>query len=274
MAGRFVWRLATASARPVPEVLILGAQKGGTTSLFSYLVRHPAVLAPFRKEVHYFDLNFRWGHRWYRAHFPTERERARRQAELGREPLTLDASPYYLFHPRAPERAAAVTPGARLLVVLRDPVDRAYSHYHHELRAGREPLSFEEAIEAEEARLRGEEARLRVDHRYYSYNHHRYSYLTRGLYARQLRAWLARFPADRLHVVVSEDLFREPARTLAEVHAFLGVDEEPLREYVTFGVRGAYAPMAAETRSRLAAYFAPHNQELFDLIGRTADWSR
>ncbi|HYF40703.1 MAG TPA: sulfotransferase domain-containing protein, partial [Gemmatimonadales bacterium] len=156
------YRKLTGPLRGLPSVLLIGAQKAGTTSLFNYMAEHPAVLPPSNKEIHYFDLNPTRGLTWYRSHFPYNHQ-------LRDGSVTVDASPYYLAHPGVPQRAAQLLPGARLLVLLRNPVDRAYSHYQHEVRGGREPLSFEEAIAREPERLEGEEERLRADPAYYSY---------------------------------------------------------------------------------------------------------
>jgi len=251
--------------RGLPAVLLIGAQKAGTTSLFHYLVRHPAVLAPSEKEIHYFDLNFGAGEDWYRAHFPAERR-------LADGALTLDASPYYLAHPLAPERAAALLPAAKLIALLRDPVDRALSHYHHEVRGGRESLSLVAALDAEAGRLAGEEERLRVIPGYYSAAHHRHSYLLRGLYLQQLQRWLRWYGRDRVLVLQSERLFRDPAAVTAAVLRFLALPPGPEGRYGVF-LQGRYERTApGELRSRLAAFFQPHNRALYDWMGEEWDW--
>jgi Sulfotransferase domain len=147
----------TAPVRPLPDFLILGAQKAGTTALYAYLRRHPAITGPSWKEVSYFDRHYARGEAWYRGNFPN-RLRAR-------DKLVGEASPSYLFHPLGPERARALVPEARLVALVRNPIDRALSHYHHEVALGRERLSFEEALEAEERRLLGEDERLLADPR-------------------------------------------------------------------------------------------------------------
>src|SRR5436189_26280 len=124
--------------RPLPDFLILGAQKAGTTALYAYLRWHPQVTGPSFKEVSFFDRHYARGERWYRAHLPV-----RRRAVVG------EASPSYLFHPLAPERVARMLPEARLIALLRNPVDRAFSHYQHEVALGREQLSFEDALAGE-----------------------------------------------------------------------------------------------------------------------------
>jgi len=259
------YRTLTAPLRGLPSVLILGAQKGGTTSLFNYLARHPDVLPPFGKEIHYFDLHYARGLQWYRGRFPY-------QYRLGGAALTLDASPYYLFHPQAPSRAARLLPSARLIVLLRNPVDRALSHYQHEVRGGREPLSFEAAIDKEAERLAGEEERLRAQPGYYSFNHHRYAYAGRGHYVEQLRRWVEHYPRSQLLVLQSERLFRDPGAAVGTVQQFLGLRAHRGESYKPF-LQGDYArEMRSELRRRLATYFESHNRELFRWLGEEYDW--
>lgn len=255
----------TAPLRGLPSVLIIGAQKGGTTSLFSYLLEHPDVLPPFRKEVHYFDLHYRAGVRWYRGHFPYAHR-------LRGGSVTLEASPYYLVHPRVPQRVAQLLPNVKLIALLRNPVDRALSHYQHEVRGGRESLPFAEALAREPERLAGEVARLEAEPDYYSYNHHRYSYVQRGLYLKQLLGWTRHFPRSQLLILQSERLFRDPAGTTAAVHRFLGLSPHQLRVDRPFVQKEYDRNLPAERRAQLASFFEPHNRELFQWLGEEFDW--
>jgi hypothetical protein len=260
------YRRLTSAFRGLPSVLVIGAQRGGTTSLFNYLAQHPDVLPPLGKEIHYFDFHYGRGVEYYRGRFPY-RHRLRGGS------LTLDATPYYMMHPLAPPRAARLLPGARLIAVLRNPIDRAFSHYQHEVRGGRESLSFAEALDQESDRLAGEEERLRSEPGYYSWNHHRYAYTGRGLYLEQLRRWLQYFPRSQLLVVQSEWLFRDPAAATAAVQRFIGVRGHRLDRYEETYQQGTYErAMPEELRVRLAAYFEPHNRELFQFLGEEFDW--
>jgi hypothetical protein len=260
------YRQLTGTLRGFPSALIIGAQKAGTTSLFSYLVQHPGVLPPLSKEIHYFDLNYTRGVTWYRARFPFSHQ-------LRGGSLTLDASPYYLAHPLVPPRAAQLLPRVKLIALLRNPVDRAFSHYQHEVRGGRESLSFAEAIEQEPARLAGEEERLRRDPAYYSYNHRRYSYMLRGLYVEQLRAWVGHFPRSQLLVLQSEWLFRDPAAATAAVYDFLGLRPHRLERYEPAYQGNYLRGVPPDLRSRLRAYFEPYNRELYEWLGEEFDWA-
>jgi hypothetical protein len=260
------YRLLTAPLRGFPSVLIIGTQRGGSTSLFNYLVQHPDVFPPLGKEVHYFDFHYASGVKWYRGRFPY----ARRLRGGG---LTLDATPYYMMHPLAPRRAAQLLPDVKLIALLRNPITRALSHYQHEVSGGREPLSFAEALDQESERLAGEEERLRSEPHYYSFNHHRYGYTRRGLYIEQLRRWIQHFQRSQLLVLQSEWLFRDPPAATAAVHRFLGLRPHRLERYEAFLPGNYQRGMTEEVRRRLADYFEPHNRELFQWLGEDFDWT-
>jgi Sulfotransferase domain len=251
----------TSFARPLPDFLILGAQKAGTTALYAYLRWHPQITGPSWKEVSYFDRHYGRGGRWYRGHFPA-RSRGR---------VVGEASPGYLFHPLAPQRVAETVPDAKLIALLRDPVDRALSHYHHEVALGREPLSFEDAVAAEPERTRGEEERLAREPGHWSPAWWDHTYLARGRYAEQLERWLAVFPREQLLVLASEELAADPSAVYASVLEFLGVRAHDLDAYPRV-YEQSYAEMRADTRRRLVDHFAEPNRRLYELLGRDFGW--
>lgn len=259
-----VWTFGrlTAAARPLPSFLILGAQKAGTTALFAYLREHPDVTGPAWKEVSFFDRHYARGERWYRGNFPL---RGRRAAAVG------EASPSYLFHPLAPERVHALIPHARLIALLRNPVDRAFSHYQHEVALGRESLSFEDALEREEERLSGEVERLTADPAYFSHPWWNHTYTSRGLYAEQLERWLAVFPREQLLVLLTDELAEDPGGTYRRVLDFVGVAPHELGSYPRIFAR-EYEQMQPATREHLEARFAGPNRRLVDLLGRDLGW--
>jgi hypothetical protein len=255
-----VWTFGrvTAGARPLPTFLVLGAQKAGTTALFAYLREHPDVTGPAWKEVSFFDRHYARGLRWYRGNFPLG---GRRAGAVG------EASPSYVFHPLAPERVRATVPDARLIVLLRNPVDRAHSHYQHEVALGRETLSFEEALAREPERLAGEVERLTADPAYFSHAWWNYTYASRGRYAEQLERWLALFPREQLLLLLTDELGADPTGTYGRVLRFLGVAPHDLGAYPRIFER-EYAPMQPETRARLGGSFAEPNRRLAELLGR------
>ena len=253
------------STTKLPDFLIIGAQKAGTTSLASYLAAHPCVAPVKRKEIHFFDLAYENGVDWYRSQFPISRKARLKALFRGERFLSGEATPSYLRDPRAPSRAHRVVAKARIVIMLRDPVDRAYSHYHHEIRLGRESLLFEDAVAAEESRIAGEGQRLLRDPLYVSENYMHFTYLKRGLYAEQLRAWLEYFPCKQILVVSSEQMFENPSEQYQRVLQFLRLPRLQLGSYPV-EYPGNYQPMKADTRERLREYFAPHNLGLRDYL--------
>jgi hypothetical protein len=188
--------------------------------------------------------------------------------------MTGESSPYYMFHPLAVERLASTLPDAKLILLLRNPVDRAYSHYLHERRLGTEPLSFEEAIAREDERLDGEVEKIRSNRNYHSVNHQRYSYVARGRYADQLRNIFAFFPESQVLVLKSEDLYADPSATYGKVLDFLGLRGWDLEGYPQhYASNSSRAEMPKTLRRRLLDYFRPHNQELARYLNLELAWN-
>lgn len=266
----------TSGLRPGPDFIIVGAKRGGTTSLYNYLLEHPSIQPPFPgrqhiKGVHYFDSEFARGPRWYRSHFPLAVNGRHIARPTVVPAIAGEASPYYLFHPLAAARLAHAFPDVRIIVMLRDPVERAYSHYKERVRNGGETLSFEEALEAEEGRLRGEAERIVREPDYRSVAHEDYSYLAQGHYLDMLPRWFELFPREQFYIGASEDFYEDPDHIVNDVWSFLGVAPASLRSRKRHNYHAAPdIPPAA--RRRLRAAFAGHNHELEQLLGRTLPW--
>jgi hypothetical protein len=264
----------TSGARMLPGFLIIGAQRCGTTSMYRALSQHPAVLkAVLHKGVHYFDMNYGRNLRWYQAHFPLTAKAGRVQAATGTAALTFESSPYYMFHPLAAVRIASDLPGVKLLVLVRDPVERAYSAHAHELARGYETETFERALELEPRRLSGEAERMTASPGYLSHSHQHHAYRARGQYADQLELLEKQFSADRIHVVDSGDFFARPEPAYDGVLDFLGL---PHRGYPSFERHNARprSGMPEELRARLDEYFQPYDERLGRWLGDTPSWRR
>ena len=257
----FSWRMLTCAHRVLPSFVILGAQRSGTTTLYRYLSQHPLMLPAFQQEVHFFDDNFGRGLDWYRAHFPftVHRDLVARTHEGS--PVTGEASGYYLLHPHAVRRISEVLPEAKLIVLLRNPIERAWAHYHQSVGKG-ETLSFEEAIRKESERIEDEREKMLTDESYVSRKYRRFSYLTRGLYAEQIGAVRARFREEQLLILRSEDLlFDDPIAPVGRATAFLGLPSFSPR--VIIRPRDYYPPIPGATRRWLAEFFSEPNRRLY-----------
>lgn len=258
----------------LPGVLIVGAQRCGTTSMYRTLCQHPAVLkAVLHKGVHYFDMNYDHGLGWYRAHFPLLLTAARASKAAGDPALTLESSPYYMFHPCAPGRIAHDLPEAKLLVLVRDPVERAYSAHAHELARGFETEPFERALELEDQRLRGEADRIAADPAYLSHSHQHHAYRARGRYCEQLERLERAVGADRILVVDSGDFFAKPEPEYDAVLDFLGLRSHGYPEFERHNARPR-SPMPVTLRAELTGYFEPFDEQLTRWLGKVPSWRR
>lgn len=264
LASHRITGMLTRRWRQLPDLVIIGAQRCGTTSLFNYLTQHPNFHPSYPKEVNYFTLYYARGADWYRSHFPLmrTRDRARR---AGRAFVAGEATPYYIYHPRGPHRMADLIPDVRLILLLRCPVDRAYSHYHYEVKKGIETLSFEEAVAQEEDRLNGELARFQEDAAYWGFAHHHFSYLARGRYAEQVSALFEHFDREQVLILRSEDLYSHTIEVLKQVLAYGELPAHTFKELKRYN-ETHHAEMDAAMRERLEDYFRPHNEALYDLV--------
>jgi hypothetical protein len=270
--------IATAGSRPVPDFLVIGTKRGGTTSLFNYLMMHPGVLGLFprprgRKSTDYFFQDWDRGERWYRSHFHTRTYRERLRRRLGYSPVGGEASPYYVWDPRIAQRVHAQAPGVRAIMLVRDPVERAWSHYQERVENGVEPLTFEQALAAEESRTDGELDEMLRDPAYYSTAFDWYSYRARGLYLPQLENWCSVFPQEQLLTVRSEDMYTDVQAVFDTVCTFLGIEQLELPSKRTFNASVRSSTVPADARAELRDFYAPHNQALENYLGRQLHWS-
>lgn len=268
-------RRLTAGGRVLPDFLVIGAQRSGTSSLYRYLGAHPNVVPPVRKEVGYFTRRYSAGESWYRAHFHLAARRRLASALQGHPPLAFEATPDYLVHPLAPARAARLLPDAKVVVLLRDPVERAFSHYRHMVRLGFETLPFAAALEREPERLADDLVHLQRDPGHDPKRFLRFSYVTRGLYAEQLGRWYTHYPIDRLLVLESAEMFDHPRRVYGRLLQFLGLPEWSPRRFAnisTVAPKGTDGDMTSAIRSQLRERFAGPDEALADLLGRDLGW--
>jgi len=259
----FALRQMTAGLRAQPDFLVAGAMKSGTSSLFYYLSQHPRIASPLRKETHYFTAGHRAGkrERWYRAHFPL-------RWQVGRNRLTGEATPGYMFETGIPQRIAEALPEVRIIVVLRDPAARAISHYHHEVALGREYLPIREAIAIEDERLNRAAAAGAAGLETYLHA----SYKARGVYVDQIRRLEAAFPRSRILVLGSGTLFRRPAEALGTALEFLGLPFEGDYDFARKNSGKSGDPVPDGVRAELDAYFEPYNADLSDHLAYRPDW--
>jgi len=234
--------------RKLPDFVIIGAQKSGTSSMYYYLSQHPDVSLSFEKEIHYYNYYIDHGKSlgWYKSFFPLKSS----------PKITGEASPNYLYAKLAAQKLKLDVPEVKLIVLLRNPIDRAYSEYNmHVRQSGKAHFpTFEEAIANEDYTM--EVSRV---------------YLSRGIYTYFIKQWLEYFDRDRFLFVKSEDLFQKPRETLATVYEFLCLDQV-YPDNLNPQEAGEYSRLAENTRTTLEEYFRAPNEELANLAGECFRW--
>lgn len=260
------------TSRSLPDFLIIGAQKGGTSSLHTYLSQHPQLFpSPLKKEVHFFDIsirsnktkdNFGNGESWYRAHFPIRKN-------LGSESKVYESTPSYFHHRLVPGRIHSLIPDVKLIVLLRNPSERAISHYFMSRRKKLDTLPMLEAFQMEEYRLEKATMMQNLDHP--SFTDH--SYKSRGIYAEQLLRYLEFFSRQQFLILNSEEFFRNPLSSLKRVYEFLDVETGiKINDLAPRNVGRGKSSVPIEARIYLDDYFRPYNQSLYELIGVDFHW--
>lgn len=242
-----------------PDFLVIGAQKCGTSSLYDYIVEHPSIKKAKRKEIHYFDKYLTKGIHWYKSQFPKKKKNSTF--------LIGEATPKYLYDPAVPQMVHDLFPDVKLIIILRNPTDRAFSHYKKKLRCNAISSSFEEAIH-NDLQNKKESYENLID------------LLGRGLYLEQIQRWLEFFPKEQLHIIFTKDLARNPAETMHKVFQFLNLPNYTQKNYTRSNVAtNNEVTLNPETRKSLENFFRSYNNDLQAFLRKefemdvTLDWN-
>ncbi len=268
----------TAGDRKGPDFLIVGTKRGGTTSMFNYLIQHPGLLGTYprpraKKSTQFFFADRSHSSRWYRSNFHSETYRRTMRRRLGYRPLGFEASPYYIWDPRIALQAHLFCSDLKAIVLLRDPTRRAWSHYQERVQNGVEPLTFAQGLDVEDDRLGGEIERMMSDPGYHSTAHDWYSYRSRGEYLAQIQNWHSVFPRQQLLVLRSEDLYTRTQEIMDEVCTFLNIPAFVLPAKTPFNATWRTKDDVPDAEADLLrSHFCPHNEALEDYLGRSMGW--
>jgi hypothetical protein len=264
----------TAGQRMLPSFFIIGVQKGGTSAMSEYLSVHPQLVRPQRKDIYFFNNaeNFAKGMHWYRAHFAHPLYCLLKQWRTGTKvKTTFDATPNYFAAPGAAARLHTFFPDAKLVVLLRNPVQRAWSNWRMNRRHGFEPLGFEEALQAEDNRLAAEDW-FAATHGTHSYVRQRLGYRSNGIYIHFMREWLQYFPASHFFIRTTEEMEADTASVYNELTDFLTLDRFNGVQFIRHNEGGEHEKMPPQVQDVLHNFFSPHNSELETLLNRKMNW--
>lgn len=251
----------TAYWRKEPDFLIIGAMKCGTTFLYHYLNEHPEIEMSRIQEVNYFSRHYYRSKWFYRSFFPYKS----RQMKSGESGI------HYIFDPRCPARIKKDLPNAKIILLLRNPIDRAHSHYN-QIHSIDPADNFEHAIELEETRVAHLQEKIANRKFYTSVEYETYSYANRGLYYQQLSKWLEHYKLEELLIIKSEDMYANPNKTLEKVYQHIGVSIEFPQNLKPQNSR-EYEPMTDAMRNKLKEFFAKDSEKLKQLLGDNFSWN-
>ena len=259
----------TGPIRSLPDFIIIGAVRSGTTSLYYDICQHQSVLTAAYDELGFFDSNYHLGLNWYRSLFPTlfSKWAVKQKTQFA---ITGEDTPFYIWNPLVAKRILKILPNIKLIILFRNPVDRAYSNYYLSVREGSENLSFEDAIQVELKNLDKINDDIKQDVNKYATAR---SYIAKGFYADQLKIWLELFTSEQLIIVSTEDLESNPQKTLDNIYDFLKIPKNhtliPEKQKIA-----SYPKIKDETRKFLIDLYKKSNAELFTMIGQKFDWDK
>ena len=257
----------------LPDFYIIGTQKGGTSSLYDYLITHPSIEPCYTKEPSYFDRYFERGLHWYKVSFPFKLHKFIKINFFKKNFLTGEASVRYLDHPFAPQRIKEITPDAKFIILLRNPISRSFSQYSRVKGNNRENLSFKEAFLNESKRTKDDFKKIYENPLYYADSYFTYSYFERGLYVDKIKRWMEVFPKEQFLIIQSEEFFKNPSKTYNDVLEFLGLKLFSLKKFEIKGKVNKNRTIDDDFRNELVDYYKPHNQKLYDFLGKSFDWN-
>jgi len=264
----------TGFSHVLPDFLIIGCPKCGTTSLYEYLIQHPYIHSAQGKEIDYFDRLHNRGLNWYKTKFPSKTSKFFSEKLFKKPYISGEATPRYLEHPHAINNIKKTIPNSKFIILLRNPIERAISHYNMNYQNGYEYLSLEQAIEKENERIQGRYEKMQQNPNYYSWDWDLFGYKNHGLYVDKIKKWFKLFPKKQFLIINSED-FLENTSTI--YHNSLRFLELPLwepDEYRLFKQRKSTKPkINPDLRNKLRKFFEPYNEELYSLLNKDFEWN-
>lgn len=275
LLNRLYFRNLTGSLRMSPNFIIIGAARCGTTSLYNCLIKHPYIGSALRKEIHFFDSNFHNGFNWYKSFFPFKFRKLVIKYIFRHNFITGESTPFYMLHPGVPKRVFSLLPKLKIIIILRNPTDRIYSHYNKykkiQIKKGSKILSFKEIIKRSEDKLIEGLYRIKLDEKYNRRILQKYSHLAWGIYVDQIKRWRKYYPMEQILILKSEDFFSNPSNTLKKVFKFLNLPNWEIKNFEIFEA-GDYQKMDDNTREFLNNFYEPYNQQLYKYLDLNFNW--
>ena len=262
----------TGFIRVIPDFLVIGAKRCGTTSLYQHLSEHPCISRSPRDNIGFFNENYHLGINWYKSLFPTVFYKKKMESK-NKQCLFFDVTSTYMEEELTAKNVYEVNPNQKIIVILRNPVDRAYSHYHVNVKEKSEKRSFEDAIFEEMNRIKSERIIQNKNKNLRVFTPNNIHYLKKGFYALQLKSWFKIFPREQILVLSTEEFQEDQNLIYKKIFDFLNIPNMKIKSTEKME-KGNYIPMKHDTRNLLLDYFRQCNHELFELINSEFDWKK
>ena len=259
----------TSPLRVLPDFFVIGPGRTGTTSLFYYLDQHPSLSKSAYDELGFFDVNFHLGFHWYRSLFPSILTKFRIKLKTNFF-MTYDVTPSYVRRPWIARRIKKLFPNSKLIIVLRNPIDKTYSHYYLSTTSG-ETRNFEEVIKKDMDDISKWNINSKDDN--YFATKVENSKLARGFYVEQLLPWFELFPKNQILIISSEELASNTKNVMSEIFKFLNLPDYKIPNIEKVNV-SKYSKINPDTRKILIDFFKPYNEQLFKFLDRKFDWNK
>lgn len=265
------FRGITSPLRVLPDFIIIGAMKSGTTSLYYNISQHSNIYEAAYDEIGFFDDNFDLGLLWYKSMFPSIFKKKISKFK-NKEFLTGEDTPFYFWKENAVNRIQKILPNVKLILILRNPIDRAYSNYTDKINRGTETTEFDEVVKNEIAFIQNKSSKLKKNNLLTDIITEP-AYLAKGIYVKQLELWTKKFPLEQIHILSTEKMAKDPFKTLENVFEFLEISKESIK-IPELRKKKEYSPMNSETRKLLIEFFKPYNEELYKMINQRFEWDK
>ena len=262
----------TGFIRVIPDFLVIGAKRCGTTSLYQHLSEHPCISRSPRDNIGFFNENYHLGINWYKSLFPTVFYKKKMESK-NKQCLFFDVTSTYMEEELTAKNVYEVNPNQKIIVILRNPVDRAYSHYHVNVKEKSEKRSFEDAVFEEMNRIKSERIIQNKNKNLRVFTPNNIHYLKKGFYALQLKSWFKIFPREQILVLSTEEFQEDQNLIYKKIFDFLNIPNMKIKSIEKME-KGNYIPMKHDTRNLLLDYFRQCNHELFELINMKFDWDK
>jgi len=258
----------TATIRTLPDFIVIGAKRCGTTSIYQYLENHPCIKKSSHDHIGFFDDNFSLGELFYRSFFPTLYEKRRIETKHGKC-LTYDVTSTYIQSSKSAQNIFSMIPNVKLIAILRNPIDRAYSEYNLNAKSDNNIKSFEYYVENELKEIKKEDQMFENK---YTFDKQKKNYLRRGFYFEQLKPWFDLFSGENLLVISTEDLGSNSNEIFHKIFRFLEIPDYKIDNKKRYE-KGQYSKLDDKLREKLIEFYKPMNEKLFNLIGERYNWN-